>query len=164
MENKFVYKTKEYTLRKNSFKPYRAKALPFIKKFNDFERTLTETLQNELNNFLFNHKKIKGYIVTANNEGKTSELNDAIAKTLLENPEYAIKAKEIQAAKEYAKETFLITDLKGEPSDENAKILCDIMFENAQTINHNPQTEKDYDEYLKFIYNVWDIFFSKFSR
>jgi len=164
MEKKYTYKGKELTLRKNSFKPYRVKAMPFIKGFSEYEKSLTEKLQTEINDFLFKNKKVNGYIISANNDGDASKLNEVIAKVLLDNPEYAIKAKELQSLKEYAKEVFLTTDLKGEPSDENSKKLCEIMFDNHQVINHNPQTEKEYDEYLKFIYEVWDVFFSKFSK
>lgn len=164
MEKQFIFNGKELKLSKNSFKPKRVRSMPFIKAYNEFEAKHISDLQSQLNTFIFSNKKVKGYIVSANESGDQTELNKSIAELLIENPDYVLKAKELQAAKDYAKELFLTSDLKGEPDDSNAKLLCEIMFENHQNVNHNPQTEKDYDEYLKFIYEVWDVFFSKFSK
>lgn len=158
------YKNKEYTFRTKSFKPYRIKAIKFIQSYREFEKDFIKDLQTDIQTFLFTDKKAMGKMVSASNTNDTAKINLATIEVLKENPEYALKAQELAERKAIAKELFLTTDNDGNPSEQNAKELCDIMFDNASTINHNPQTELEYTEYLKFIYEVYDLFFSKYER
>ena len=160
----YKYDNKEYKERTKSFKPYRVASLALIKKFNDFEKEFTSDLQSDINKFLFTDKKVMGSVITANNSGDSKKLNEAISKALVSNPDMALKAKELTDSKLLAVELFLTTDCKGEVSDENAKKLCDIMLEDAGTINHNPETEADYGKYTEFIYSLWNDFFLKFRK
>lgn len=160
---KYTYKSKNYIPRNKSFKPYRVKAIRFIQSFRDFEKDFIKDLQSDIHTFLFTDKKSMGRIVTASNTKDTGKLNKAISDVLKENPEYALKAQELSQRKDIAKELFLTTDNDGNPSDINAKELCNIMFGDTTTINHNPETEQEYLEYLKFIYEVFDDFFLKYE-
>lgn len=161
---KYSYKSKTYNLRKTSFKPFRVKALKFIQAYRDFEKDYTKDLQEEIQSFLFSNKKANGKIISASNSNDSSKLNKAITDVLTENPEYAIKAQELSMRKDIAKELFLTSENDGTPSDVNAKELCEIMFDNASTINHNPQTAPEYLEYIQFIFKVFDDFFFTFER
>ena len=163
-EKTFKYKGKTLTFRTKSFKPYRVKAISLITAYREYEKEFTQDLQSEIQTFLFSDKKAMGKIVTASNKKDTSLLNKAIGDVLIENPDYAIKAQELNERKEIAKELFLTTDNDGIPSDTNAKTLCDIMFENSSIINHNPDTENEYADYLQFLFEVFDFFFLKFVQ
>lgn len=159
----YNYKNKKYLPRNKSFKPYRVKAIKFIQLYRDFEKDFIKDLQSDIQSFLFTDKRAMGKIVTASNANDTGKLNKAITEILKDNPEYALKAQELAQRKAIAKELFLTTDNGGNPSDINAKELCDIMFDNTSTINHNPDTEQEYLEYLRFIYEVFDDFFLKYE-
>lgn len=161
-EKKYTYSGKEYALRTKSFKPYRLLAIQFINKYNEYESAYTSSLQADINKFLFTDKKVQSKIVTAKNSGDASKLNKAIMEALLENPEHALMAQELSNKKILAKELFLTSDKDGKVSDVNAKELCNIMFDESESINHDPQTEQEYAEYTAFIYGVFDDFFLKF--
>jgi len=158
------YKNKTFTPRNKSFKPYRVKAIKFIQSYRDYEKDFIKDLHSDIQNFLFTDKRAMGKIVSASNTQDSGKINKAVGEVLKDNPEYAIKAHELLQRKAIAKELFLTTDNDGNPSDINAKTLCDIMFENSNPINHNPDTEQEYSEYLAFIYEVFDNFFLKYEN
>lgn len=163
-EKTFKYKGKALTFKTKSFKPFRTQAITFVNAYREYEKDYVKDLQSEIQTFLFSDKKAVGKIVTASNKKDTSLLNKAIGEVLFDNPDYAVKAQELNEQKEIAKELFLTTDKDGMPSDINAKKLCDLLFENASVINHDPQTETEYAEYLKFIFEVFDFFFLKYEQ
>ncbi|MBE2228253.1 MAG: hypothetical protein IAE93_12945 [Ignavibacteria bacterium] len=160
-EKVFKYKGKPLTLRKKSFKPYRVKAITLITEYREYEKQYIQDVQAEIQKFLFSDKKAMGKIVTASNTNNTSVINNALSEILTDNPEYLVKAQELNERKEIARELFLTTDNDGMPSDKNAKTLCDIVFENASIVNHNPETESEYASYLNFLFEVFEFFFQK---
>jgi len=160
---KYTYKTKSYTPRNKSFKPYRIKALKFLQAYRDFEKDYIADLQSDIQTFLFTDKRAMGKVITASNTKDVSNINKAVSEVLSENPDYAFKAQELAKRKELAKELFLTSDNDGNPSDINAKTLFDIFFQNSTGINHNPDTEQEYFEYLNFVYQVFDDFFLKYG-
>lgn len=161
-DKKYNYRGKEYSLRNKSFKPYRIKALKFMNDFNEFESKYTSELQGEINNFLFNNKKIQGKVISAKNNGDNEKLNEIIASALLENPLYAIKVQELTNKKKLATELFLTSNVNGEPSEVNAIELLEIMLENGSEFEHSTETEEEFYYYLNFLKELFDDFFLKF--
>lgn len=159
----YTYKGVEYTTQNKTFKPYRVKAIMFINEYNEFESKYTSTLQADINNFLITNKAIQGKIINAKNTSDTSKLNKVVSEALLLNPEYAMKVQELAGKKLMAKELFLTTNKAGEVSDENAKKLCQIMLEKTESIDHNPDSEDEYKEYMEFINKLFNDFFLKFK-
>lgn len=163
-EKTYIYNGVEYTPRKKSFKPYRSRALVFLNKYNEFEKSYTSTLLGEIQTFLITDKKFAGKIITARNTSNSERISKAVSEALLSSPDYAMKSQELVNKKALAKELFLITDGEGNSSDKNARELCDIMLEDSENINHNPETGDEYSEYMKFIYGLYDDFFEMCQR
>lgn len=154
---KYTYLGKEYPARKKNFKDYRIKAITFMRKYDEFESGNFPTIaknQAEIQSELLNENKLANKIYQ-NDAGK---LNKAVAEIISKKPELALKTKKIADEQAICKELFLFSDGKGNSSDENAKMLCEIMLENCADIKHNDD-EMDYDEYMKFINELWADFF-----
>jgi hypothetical protein len=163
-EKVYIYKGIKFIPRKRAFKPYRIKAIGFLNKYNEFENSYCSALQSEIQKFLLNDKTVSGKIITAKNAGDYEKISKAIGEALLCNPDYAMKTQELIKKKAMAKELFLITDEAGNASEMNAKELCKIMLEDSEKIDHTPESEKDYLEYMTFLNEVMNDFFMKFSR
>lgn len=164
MDKKYSLNGIEFIERKKSFKPYRIKAILFSEKYNEFENKYCGDLQNEINNFLYTDKKVMGKVIAASNSGDVTKLNKVCQEVLLSEPNQIAKLTKLTERKSLARELFLYTDCKGNFSDENVKELCEIMFENADIINHEPQEENEFIEYSKFIDGVCSDFFLKYPK
>lgn len=153
----YNYQGKDYPARKKSFKSYRLKAITFMRKYDEFETANFPSIainQAEIQTKLLNENKLTNNAIH-NDENK---LNKAVGEIINKTPELTLKIKKIAEEQAIAKELFLFTDSKGVESDENVKVLCDVMLEDSKDIKHNDD-EMDYEDYIKFINELWADFF-----
>jgi len=141
---KYEHLGKAYFPRKTSFKPYRSRALKFLKKYDEFERAVTGDLQDTVSALLLDKA-----------EGKKVE-DIIVQETVKDNPKLLKALMELGVKKVDVEESFLI-------EESNAKELCEIFFE-SNDINHNPDTEEEYNLYFVFMKGVLDDFFLKHRK
>jgi hypothetical protein len=154
MDKKYTYNSIEYSTRNKSFKPYRIKAIIFSEKYNKFEKEYCGDIQEEINNFLYTDKKVMGKVISAKNTGDTNKLNTVIQESLLSDPLQLSKLIKLTERKNTAKEMFLLDTV-------NAKELCDIMLNESETINHEPDGDELFSEYYAFLTELMTDFFLK---
>lgn len=153
----YTYLGNEYPARKKNFKDYRIKAITFMRKYDEFEASNFPTIAK-------NQAEIQAELLTNNQLAKkevqidSEKLNKTVAEIITKKPYLAIKTKKIADEQALCKELFLFSDSIGNSNDENVKLLCDIMLENAQDIKHDNE-EMDYEAYLRFVNELWADFF-----
>lgn len=151
METKFTLNTKEYFVKKFYYKPDRIRQIKFLRKYLDFEK---EYLGNELYDKSYNSLQNIKVIEKLSEEVNSNSLNkdemmkqltDSLLPTSLSNEFYQKQSEAIQL--------FLLEN------EDNAKELCEIHFENAKEINHNPIDDNQFLEYNNFITDLFNYFF-----
>ena len=158
-ENKYIYKDTEYILRNKNFKKYVVPSIKFSRKYDDFRKKyIPSDLEKRVKNIFVNRDLIKSSqnIIAENKDKDLKELEVIVANDTMNK----IQDEQLADMITYnqIKEEIDIEFLNDE---SNAKELCEIMFEYSESINHNPNTKEEYDEYYNFIKGVFSDFFSK---
>ncbi len=164
MDKVYKYKGKEYNSRRKSFKSYRIKAIVLQKKYTEFEAENFPTIakiQADIEKYFLTDKKITNKLIA--NQKDSSKLNKAVADAIVESPDVAMKMTQLAKEKEEARELFLFSDGNGGQNDENVEKLFEIMLEDTTGINHDVDA-LDFEEYLIFVYEIWDDFFLKLKK
>jgi hypothetical protein len=162
-EKKYIYKDIEYTLRNKNFKKYVVPSIKFSRKYEDFRKiNIPADLEKSVKNIFINRDLIKNSqnIIAENKDKDLKELEVIVAQDTInkiQDEQLADMITYNQLKEEIDKE-FL-------NDENNAKELCEIMFENSESINHNPEGgRKEYGEYYNFIKGVFSDFFSKGNK
>jgi hypothetical protein len=162
-EKKYIYKDTEYTLRNKNFKKYVVPSIKYSRKYDDFRKKyIPLDLEKRVKSIFVNRELIKNSqnIIAENKDKDLKELEVIVANDTMnkiQDEQLADMITYNQLKEEIDKE-FL-------NDENNAKELCDIMFENSESINHNPEgDQKEYGEYYNFIKGVFSDFFSKDNK
>lgn len=154
-ELKFVLDGKELQLKEFKYKNDTVKQIKFIRKYTNFEKDYVgEDLYNQFYESVHKLKLIKDLTEEFNKEDAELQIQSLNQKL---NDEYFndVNSKtyyEFMQLRSEAVGLFLFDN------EENAKILCELHFKNADEINHNPTDEK-FLEYHSFILQLFNYFF-----
>lgn len=137
---------KTFTPRKKNLMPFYSRALILLNKYTLIEKIFIDN--ENLSNLIVKQQELG------------TEFKNDDPKVL----ELALMSSELINQKNTAVNIFLTTDTKLEPSTENAKEICDIMYEDCDIDFNKELTDEELDEYLTFITGVWDAFFLKYQK
>lgn len=153
-EKKYVLNGIEYKQRETKIKPYRLLSIDLLEKYEDGLPEIISKTQEKVNSSLMSDKSFMGEAISAKNNDDKEKLGNLTLKCLNKNKDLMKEYLHSTIKRRNYEEKFLL-------DENNSKLLCEIFFENSETINHNPDSEEDVDSYLEFLRDVLSDFFLK---
>lgn len=153
-KKKFTLDGKDYFVKKLFYKPDRIRQIKYLRRYLDFEKEylgdeFTESPYNSIQRVKIAEKLVEELNTDFNNMDK-KELQTKFAESFLPNN----LSSEFYQKQSEAIQLFIL-------DENNAKELCEIYFENADEINHNPYDLEDdkFLDYNNFITELFSFFF-----
>jgi|GEM_PF-6066103 hypothetical protein len=146
----YKYKDIVYKIRNKNWKKYRIPAIKFSRKYTDFENQyIPKDLRDKVDK-LYSDKNLIKLVDKTNKKDKVNE--EVMDKFLESSGDVIIAMSKIKLMKNEIVEDFFL-------ENENAKELCNIVYENSESINYEPDGgQDDYDEYFNFIKGTFSFF------
>jgi hypothetical protein len=152
-KKKFTLDGKDYFIKKFFYKPDRIRQIKYLRRYLDFEKEYLGDEFSESPYDLIQRVKITEKLATDLNPDASkidskemqSKLVESFLPNQLSNNFYQKQSEAIQL--------FILEN------EENPKELCEIYFDNANEIDHNPLEDNKFLEYNNFITELFSFFF-----
>lgn len=151
-KDRFILDGKEFTVRKFTYKKDRTSQIKYLRRFKDYAK---EYIGADLYDKFYSSFQTTSLIKSLSEEANSNLSSEDKAKFNAELVQSLLPESislEFNDKHSEAIQLFLLDN------DNNAKELCEMLFENANEIEHNPNDDKFLD-YNNFINDVFNYFF-----